>query len=81
MSAPARPRPVLAGDWLYRPFLQAPGTPQVLCFPHAGGDVASFAGLAAAVWPTLELWAIRLPGRAAGSRCRCPRGSRSWSRT
>jgi pyochelin biosynthesis protein PchC len=63
MSAPARPRPVLAGDWLYRPFAVVPAASQLVCFPHAGGDVPSFAGLAAAVAPELEVWAVRLPGR------------------
>jgi surfactin synthase thioesterase subunit len=59
----AGPRPALAGDWCYRPYPLPAGTPQVVCFPHAGGDVTAFAGLAAALAPDLEVWAIRLPGR------------------
>lgn len=56
-------RPVIANDWLYRPHPLPSGTPQLVCFPHAGGDVTAFAGLAAAVAPDLEVWAVRLPGR------------------
>jgi surfactin synthase thioesterase subunit len=59
----AGPRPAIAGDWCYRPHPLPAGTPQVVCFPHAGGDVTAFAGLAAALAPEREVWAIRLPGR------------------
>ena len=63
MTLAAGPRPAVAGDWCYRPHPLPAGTPQVVCFPHAGGDVTAFAGLAAALAPELEIWAIRLPGR------------------
>lgn len=63
IAGPASPRPAIAGDWCYRPHPLPEGTPQAVCFPHAGGDVTAFAGLAAALAPSLEVWAIRLPGR------------------
>lgn len=56
-------RPIVVDDWSYLPSPQPPGTRQVVCFPHAGGDVTAFAGLAAAVAPESEVWAVRLPGR------------------
>ncbi|WP_370964021.1 thioesterase II family protein [Amycolatopsis sp. cg9] len=63
MTVAAGPRPAIAGDWCYRPYPLAAGTPQAVCFPHAGGDVTAFAGLAAALAPALEVRAIRLPAR------------------
>jgi surfactin synthase thioesterase subunit len=45
-----------------------------VCFPHAGGDVTAFAGLAAALAPDLEVWAIRLPGRGGRFGDRMPDG-------
>lgn len=63
MTLVTGPRPAIAGDWCYRPHPLPDATPQAVCFPHAGGDVTAFAGLAAALAPDLEVWAIRLPGR------------------
>ncbi|MEC3978295.1 thioesterase II family protein [Amycolatopsis sp. H20-H5] len=63
MTTATRRRPLVAGDWVYRPYPLAEGTPQVVCFPHAGGDVTAFAELAVALAPALEVWAVRLPAR------------------
>jgi surfactin synthase thioesterase subunit len=64
VSAPTLGRPAVLGDWFYLPTPQGrPDTRQVVCLPHAGGDVTAFAGLAAALAPDLEVWAVRLPGR------------------
>ena len=53
-----------AGRGLAVPALAvAPDACQLVCFPHAGGDAPSYAGLADAVAPELEVWALRLPGR------------------
>ncbi|SES18033.1 thioesterase II family protein [Lentzea albida] len=56
-------RPVVLDDWSYLPRPQRTGTQRLVCFPHAGGDVGTFAELAAAVGPDVEVLAVRLPGR------------------
>ncbi len=72
----AAPRPALAGDWCYRPYPLTGGVPQLVCFPHAGGDVTAFSGLAAELVPDLEVWAIRLPARGGRFTDRMPSGFR-----
>ena len=62
-SVTASPRPLVVDDWSFVPRPQARGTRRLFCFPHAGGDVTAFTGLAAALAPGLEVWAVRLPGR------------------
>ncbi|MEV6349046.1 alpha/beta fold hydrolase [Actinoplanes sp. NPDC051851] len=53
----------LVDDWCFRPVPQGPGTPQLVCFPHAGGDVTAFSRLAGALAGDREVVAVRLPGR------------------
>ena len=70
-------RPVVVDDWAYRPCPQPAGTPQVVCFPHAGGDVTAFARLAAALAPAAEVWAVRLPARGGRFLDPMPAGFRA----
>lgn len=56
-------RPRLASPWVWLPHPRPGAELRLLCFPHAGGDASSFSGLAAALPPDIEVWAVRLPGR------------------
>lgn len=41
----------------------APGTPRLICFPHAGGAAGAFAALARTVGPEVDVVAVQYPGR------------------
>jgi surfactin synthase thioesterase subunit len=56
-------RPAVLDDWSYLPCPRGAGARRLVCFPHAGGDVSTFAELAAALGPDVEVLAVRLPGR------------------
>jgi surfactin synthase thioesterase subunit len=53
----------LVDDWSIVVTAQPGPAFQLICFPHAGGDITAFMPLAAALEPQVELWAVRLPGR------------------
>jgi surfactin synthase thioesterase subunit len=57
-------------DWFWVPRARPDARLRLFCFPHAGGDARSFAGLARELPADIELWALRLPGR--GARLRDP---------
>lgn len=64
MSTTARAtRPRVVDDWWYVPVPLPDAPVRLVCLPHAGGDVTTFTGLAAALEPDVEVWALRLPGR------------------
>ncbi|MEY9862085.1 pyochelin biosynthetic protein PchC [Catenulispora sp. GAS73] len=66
-TAPTRPRPAVEA-WLYRPVPRGLQARQLVCFPHAGGDVTAFAALAEESPAGVEVAAVRLPGRGGRFR-------------
>ncbi|MGV9282804.1 thioesterase II family protein [Streptomyces sp. NPDC003730] len=51
------------GHWIRRMGATGPGDVRLVCFPHAGGAVTSFAGLARALAPDIEVLGVQYPGR------------------
>ena len=63
---PRGPRPAPSGDWCSR--LDAGGTLQLFCFPHAGATSHVFRSWARRLPPHVDLWGVHPPGR--GQRIR-----------
>ncbi|WP_330324592.1 thioesterase II family protein [Streptomyces pseudovenezuelae] len=53
----------MSGTWIRRLRPSGPGTAQVLCFPYAGGAANGYSGLAHALSPDVEVFAVQYPGR------------------
>ncbi|SHF89601.1 thioesterase II family protein [Streptoalloteichus hindustanus] len=49
--------------WLRRFGRPVESDVKLVCFPHAGGAASAYAGLARALAPAVELWAVQYPGR------------------
>ncbi|UOZ05567.1 thioesterase II family protein [Amycolatopsis sp. WQ 127309] len=58
------PNPATRGDWFWLPAPRPDAAVRLYCFPHAGGDAPAFAGLAHELPGEVEVWALRMPGRA-----------------
>lgn len=52
-----------SGQWIRRMGVTGPGDVRLVCFPHAGGAVTFFSGLARALAPDVEVLAVQYPGR------------------
>ncbi|MEV6123822.1 alpha/beta fold hydrolase [Streptomyces sp. NPDC052077] len=52
-----------SSTWIRRLRPAASGTAQLLCFPHAGGAVNAYGGLARALDPGAEVFAVQYPAR------------------
>lgn len=59
-----------ADDWLRRYHPGEPGTPRLVCFPHAGGTANYWHPLSAALRGRVEVTAVQYPGRQ--DRCGQP---------
>ncbi|MFC4908291.1 thioesterase II family protein [Actinomadura gamaensis] len=66
-------RPKLVSPWFWIPHPRPDAELRLFCFPHAGGDASSFTGLSVALPPSVEVWALRLPGRGGRLAERLPR--------
>jgi surfactin synthase thioesterase subunit len=53
----------VSNAWLRRFGRAVPGTPRLVCFPHAGGAAATFRPLAKELEPDVEVVAVQYPGR------------------
>ncbi|MEU6679658.1 alpha/beta fold hydrolase [Streptomyces sp. NPDC046925] len=52
-----------SSHWIRRMGMKGPGDIRLVCFPHAGGSVTFFAGLARALAPDVEVLGVQYPGR------------------
>lgn len=59
------------GPWFHRFRPAGRNAVRLFCFPHAGGAATSFVGLAGALAPGVEMFAVQYPGRQDrfGERC------------
>jgi len=62
-SRPPPPGWAAAGRWLHHPVPRVNPRVHLVCFAHAGGGPAAFAGWADELPPDIEVVAVRLPGR------------------
>lgn len=52
-----------AGQWIRRYHSAPPGSPALVCFPHAGGAATYFTPMSAALAPAFDVAVVQYPGR------------------
>ncbi|MFF5209661.1 thioesterase II family protein [Streptosporangium sp. NPDC000396] len=57
----------MTSPWFWVPRRRPGAALRLCCFPHAGGDAPSYAGLARELPETVEVHALRMPGRGGSS--------------